>query len=340
MGTDFTTLSGQVQRWIERGHYPGAGLIIGQGDRVLLERYFGTYTPETRVFIASAGKWLAAAGVASVVDDGLLGWDDRVAAWLPQFVGEAGGISLRQLFSHTSGLLPQQPPGRRSDDYQTLEESVAAIAPLGLAEAPGTRFRYGGLSMQVAGRMAELATGQRFEELFQRRIARPLGLSHTRFTPVDPGPGRSPMLGGGARSSARDYARFLRMIAADGTFEGARVLSAAAIGAMLADQVGTATVAPGELVERVRGAKHTGVYGLGLWRERLDAQGRATLVSSPSWAGSYPWLDLEHGLYGVFITHVDLNGPPWESGFDPLYSSAVLADLAARAVHPEQPRAP
>jgi CubicO group peptidase (beta-lactamase class C family) len=339
MPADVSAPIEQIQRWIARGHYPGAGLIIGRGDRVLLERYFGAYAPETEVFIASAGKWLAAAAVASVVDDGLLGWDDRVGAWLPHFAGAAGGISLRQLFSHTSGLPPQQPPGRRSDDYQTLEESVAAIAPLDLVELPGTRFRYGGLSMQVAGRMAELATGLRFEELFQRRIARPLGLSHTRFTPVDPGPGRSPMLGGGARSSARDYARFLGMVAAGGTFEGARVLSAAALGEMHADQVGSAVVAPGELVERIHGARHTGVYGLGVWRERLDALGRATRVSSPSWAGTYPWIDTEHDLYGIFITHVDLSGPPWDGGFDPLYSSAVLADQAARAFGPEGPSA-
>ena len=329
MHPNFTALSEQIQRWIERGYYPGAGLVIARGDRVLLERYFGTYTPETEVFIASAGKWLAAAAIASVVDDGLLGWDARVAEWLPQFAGAAGQISLRQLLSHTSGLPPQQPPGRRSDDYQTLEESVAAIAALGLVDPPGARFRYGGLSMQVAGRMAELATGQRFEELFQHRIGRPLGLSHTRFTPVDPGPGRSPMLAGGARSSAGDYARFLSMIAAGGAFEGRRVLSAASLAALVADQVGAAAVAPGEFVERVHGARHTGVYGLGLWRERLDATGCAMRVSSPSWAGSYPWMDSEHALYGAFITHVDLNGPPWDGGFDPLYSSAVLAELAA-----------
>jgi hypothetical protein len=73
----------------------------------------------------------------------------------------------------------------------------------------------------------------------------------------------------------------------------------------------------------------SGVYGLGLWRERLDATGCATRVSSPSWAGSYPWMDSEHALYGAFITHVDLDGPPWDGGFDPLYSSAVLAELAA-----------
>jgi CubicO group peptidase (beta-lactamase class C family) len=322
----------QVRRWVERGFYPGAGLIIGSGEQVLLEEYFGVSAAETEEFIASAGKWLAAGAIAAVVDAGDLSWDATVAEWLPQFSGEAGEITLRQLLSHTSGFAEQQPSGHHADDYQTLEESVEHIAALALLDRPGTRFRYGGLALQVAGRMAELAEGQRFEALFQRRIAQPLGLTHTRFTPVDAGPGHSPMLAGGARSNARDYARFLAMLARAGSFRGEQVLSPAALGEMQRDQVGRAKLEPGHFVERVRGAKHTGVYGLGHWRERLDAAGRATLVSSPSWAGTYPWIDYAHDVYGVLLAHVDLQGPPWDGGFNPFYSSATLVDLVAEGV--------
>jgi CubicO group peptidase (beta-lactamase class C family) len=321
----------RVQRWVDDGYYPGAGLVIGRRGQVALEHYFGSYTPETEELIASAGKWLAAAAIATVVDRGLLGWGDTVGQWLPELGAELRDITLRQLLSHTSGLEPQQPPGRHDDDYQTLAESVAHIATLPPRERPGTRFRYGGLSMQVAGRLAELAAGQSFDELFEHGLARPLELEHTRFTPVDPRPGHNPKLGGGARSTARDYARFLSMIAAGG-FLGERILSPAAIAEMERDQVGAARLEPGELVERVRGASHTGVYGLGLWRERLDASGRATLLSSPSWAGAYPWLDRQRDLYGVLIAHVDLAGPAGSRGFNPYHSSPILADLAAAAV--------
>jgi CubicO group peptidase (beta-lactamase class C family) len=305
------------------------GLLVCRGEQLLLERYLGAYTPDTQVFIASAGKWLAAATIAAVVDQGLLGWDDPVARWLPDFTGEAGNARLRQLLSHTSGFADQQPPGRRPDDYQTLAESVAQIALLPLAYRPGERFLYGGLGFQVAGRMAELATGQRFEELFQRSLARPLGLQNTRFTPVDPAPGHNPMLGGGARSTARDYVRFLAMIAAHGLFDGQRILSRAAVEEMERDQVGSARVEPGGLVQRLRGTTHSGVYGLGQCRERIDGEGRAVQLSSPSWAGTYPWIDRERDVYGVLLAHVDLNGPPWENGFNPLYSSAEVADLVA-----------
>jgi CubicO group peptidase (beta-lactamase class C family) len=331
-GCDFTEVVRLVQQWVDHGFYPGAGLVIGRRDQIMLEEYFGTYGPETEEFIASSGKWLAAAVIAAIVDEGALSWDDRVARWLPQFVGDAGEVRLRQLLAHTSGFAPQQPLGRPSDDYQTLEESVLHIATLPLVDRPGTRFRYGGLAMQVAGRMGELATGEAFEDSFERLLARPLGLAHTRFTPVDPGPGHSPMLGGGARSSARDYARFLAMIAGGGRFDGKQILSESSVEEMQRDQVGDAKVEPGEFVERVRGTRHGGVYGLGLWRERVDGAGRAVQVSSPSWAGSYPWVDKQRDVYGVLVAHVDLKGPPWDGGFNPFYSSASVADRVAAAL--------
>ena len=122
------------------------------------------------------------------------------------------------------------------------------------------------------------------------------------------------------------------MISSGGSYGGQRILSPPALAELERDQVGAARVEPGHFVERARGATHTGIYGLGQWRERLDAGGRAVLLSSPSWAGTYPWVDRERELYGVLLAHVDLNGPPWDGGFNPFYSSPQLAALVAAAV--------
>jgi CubicO group peptidase (beta-lactamase class C family) len=103
------------------------------------------------VYIASAGKWLAAATIAAVVDEGKLSWDDPVAKWIPEMNGVKGQATLRQLLSHTSGFPAYQPPWRHPDNYQTLRESVEQIIPLPAVARPGTRFQYGGLAMQVAG---------------------------------------------------------------------------------------------------------------------------------------------------------------------------------------------
>mgnify|MGYP000081680830 CR=1 FL=1 len=100
--------------------------------------------------------------------------------------------------------------------------------------------------MQVAGRMAELATGKDWETIFQEKIAKPLKMALTHFTPVDETPGHNPMLGGGARTALQDYANFLSMIINNGMFEGKRILSAKAIAAMQADHIGNAKVNAGE----------------------------------------------------------------------------------------------
>ena len=142
------------------------------------------------------------------------------------------------------------------------------------------------------------------------------------------------MLGGGARGTLADYSQFLDMIAHDGVYQGKRILSKTAIREMQADQVRGAYVTPKvEFAERVRGVTYNGIYGLGEWREELDKKNNAVLISSPSWAGAYPWLDKTHGVYGFFLTHVDTTSPTViKDSFSGFWSSPVLVDLVRQAL--------
>ncbi len=336
---DFTSVESRVGNWVQRGYYPGAAVLIAKDNQVCYEKCFGSYQPDTEVFIASAGKWLAAATLMTLVDEGKLSLDDHPSEFLPEFRGDAkDAATLRQMLAHTSGYPAYQPTGAPTDNYQTLAESVNQLLPLPPSFKAGERFDYGGLAMQVAGRMAEVATGKDWETLFQERIAKPCRMARTHFTPVDSGEGHSPMLGGGARSTMRDYANFLAMIFNDGRFDGQQVLSVKAIREMQADQLRGAKLRPDakEFVERVRGNTHTSIYGLGEWREELDAAGNATLISSPSWAGAYPWIDKKAGVYGVIITHIDVTKPNPEK-FSGFYSSPELAELT-RAIVSKPPK--
>ncbi|MEO7489659.1 MAG: serine hydrolase domain-containing protein, partial [Ferruginibacter sp.] len=196
---NFSALQNKIQAWVDSGYYNGASIIIKKNNKVVYKNYFGNYKPETVAFIASAGKWLAAATIAAVVDEGKLNWNDKVKKYLPEFTDAKGEATLAQLLSHTAGYPDYQPKGEPIDIYQTLKESVAHIVNLPADTLPGTKFKYGGLAMQVAGRMAEIATGKDLETLFQQKIATPLFMSSTHFTPVDSTGGHAPMLGGGAR---------------------------------------------------------------------------------------------------------------------------------------------
>jgi len=323
---DFSEADRKIQSWIDSGYYQGASIIVGRRDTILFKKQYGHHKPQTVVYIASAGKWLAAAAIAAVVQEGKLGWDDPVVKWMPEFKDLKGTATLRQLLSHTAGFPDYQPTGARPDNYQSLRESVDNIVNLAADSLPGAKFLYGGLAMQVAGRMAELATGKPWEMIFQEKIARPLQMINTHFTPVDSTPGHNPMLGGGARCSLDDYAHFLEMILNKGVYKGKRILSKTSIDELEKDQIKGAKVRQGEFVQVITGESRNDIYGLGQWRQKVDRNGNSILISSPSWAGAYPWIDRKNGVYGFFLARISKNG------FFGFYQSPVLSRMVEKSV--------
>ena len=298
----------------------------------MFRKSYGSVSPDTPVYVASAGKWVAAAVVAAVVDRTDLSWDDPVEKWLPEFKGDPkGDIPLRRLLSHTSGIRPYLPEPK-VDNYNRLDSAVAEILPLDTVFTPGSRFEYGGLAMQVAGRMAEVAAGKEFETLFRELLADPLHMKQSHFVPVNTDGGHAPMLAGGLCTTLNDYMNFLDMIIHGGVFEGKRILREATVKEMQSDQVGNAKVSSGEYVERALGLHHHGIYGLGEWREMVDEKtGEAYRISSPGWAGAYPWINLREGVYGFFIAHV-VGGSSKSDGFSSFYGSPVIADMVSAAI--------
>jgi CubicO group peptidase (beta-lactamase class C family)/pimeloyl-ACP methyl ester carboxylesterase len=321
---DFSYLDQRITTWVDSGYYQGAAVIIGQGNKEIYKRYYGNYNPQTTVYVASAGKWVGAAVIAAVVDKGYLSWNDKVKKWLPQFTDIKGEATLRQLLSHTSGYPSYQPKGHHTDNYQTLKESVDSIVNLPVDTVPGVVFNYGGLAMQVAGRMAEIATGKDFESLFLQYIAQPLHMTSMHFIPVDNGGGHSPMIGGGLRTNLQDCGNFLNMILNNGVYNNLGILSTKSIQEMQANQTANVFMKSPEFPQMVRGSVVNSSYGLGEWREELNDKGEATIISSPGWAGAYPWIDKKYNIYGFILTHIDKA----KDGFNSMLGSPVLPYIA------------
>lgn len=293
---DFTSLDQTIER-IARKH-GGCGLVLVKDGKVIYRKGSGSYGPETVIPIASASKWLSGALIMSLVDEGKLSLDDRVSKYLPEFTDARANITIRQLFAHTSGLPPEA--GCRNDKRTTLESCISRMAGLQLRAAPGEEFYYGGVSMHVGGRVAEIVSGKRWNELFVERIAAPLGMSNTDFFAY--GPTDNPRPAGDVRSSVDDYARFLQMILQDGTLDGKRILTEASVVEMHKDQTGGARIAY-TIYER-----HAALdpdlprarYGVGMWREKFDeASGQLEEASSQGALGFSPWIDFERKLGGV-----------------------------------------
>ncbi len=285
----------------------GASLLLIKDGQVVCEQSVGNMSPDKPVAIASASKWLTAAVVMTLVDDGRIVLDDPVAKYLPAFNGGKAGITIRELLSHTSGLPDYAPclDNRQS----TLAQSAVDIAQGPLIYDPGTEFYYGGLGSQVAGAVAEVASGKPWAQLFAERLQGPLGMTNTTY-----GSSANPVLAGGVISTARDYARFLQMFLDDGRYGGRQILSPKAVHEMMSDQTNGVPIVVSVHSDGRR-------YGLGVWRDLVDSQGNPIQLSSQGDTGFSPWIDRQRGLVGVFAT---------EDGLGSVYSLVGRMQEAAR----------
>ena len=292
---DFTTVDNLLQRMAPK--HGGVALVLIK-DKVIYRKSFGSHSAEKVLPVASASKWLSGAVIMTLVDEGKLSLDDPVSKYLPEFGGEKANITIRQLFSHTSGLPSET--RCRNDKRTTLERCAREIAASRLTAQPGEEFFYAGVSMHAGGRVAEVVSGKSWNDLFVERIATPLAMTQTDFFAY--GPTQNPRPAGDARSSADEYGRFLQMLLQGGTFNGKRILSEASVVEMHKDQTG------GARIEYTIYEKHEDLdpnlllarYGVGMWREKFDvASGRLQEASSQGFFGFTPWIDVERSLAGV-----------------------------------------
>lgn len=274
--------------------------LITINGKVVYSKSYGGYLDSTVRKIASCSKWLSGAVLMSLVDQGKLSLDDTVGKYLPVFSQYGkGNITLAQLVSHTSGL-----PGSSARDYEddqniTLAQCADSIAKnVALIAQPGSKFDFGNVSMQVAGRVCEVVSGQKWNTLFQDNIAVPCGMSYTNYG-LDP----NPSIANGASSSPRDYSIFLYMIMNNGTaLNGRQVLSQKAISAMEQGLTSKATVAYSPYPASLLPA--TNFYGVGNWRDDVAPGDSLIESSSPGAFGTHPWINRDKKLTGLIFTYV------------------------------------
>jgi CubicO group peptidase (beta-lactamase class C family) len=291
---------------------PGVTAMVMRKGESMFRLDIGSISPNTQWPVASASKWMTAALVMTVVDEGKLSLDAPISRYLPEFRGQAGSTTLRELLAQTSGEGSiEAAVDIRQDPRISLGDSAAEVARRPLVDPPGAVFKYGGPGFQVAGAAVEAVTGKRWAQLFKERIANPLGMSYTYWSHlptrgVKPDQTLNPLLQGGVVTTADDYMRFLGMLAQGGRVGDRRILSTRAIDTMETAQTFGKPMAyfpPGD----ANGVKLVGAqYALGNWCETWDAKHHCMLVSSPGAFGTFPWIDRKSGLYGIFFTRVRL----------------------------------
>jgi CubicO group peptidase (beta-lactamase class C family) len=263
----------RMERFVADGKTAGVVTLVAKQGRVVHLEAVGHSNIEKKTpmrtdslfCIASMTKSFTATALMVLVDEGKVGLDDPVSKYIPEFAdarlkdgtSPSKPVTLRQLMSHTSGVVGNQ------QNEGTLAETAVALAKRPLEFEPGSRWLYGpGLS--VCGRVVEVVSGQPFERFLDERVLKPLGTRDTTFHPnaeqqsrlaqlyepgkepeslkpatswvIDLRPGVSPNPSGSLYSTAPDLVRFYQAIASGGQLDGRRILSEKAVEQMIEPQ--------------------------------------------------------------------------------------------------------
>ncbi|MFW6206585.1 MAG: serine hydrolase [Gemmatimonadota bacterium] len=253
---DADSIDAAVERVQTEVGIPGLALAVVRGDSVVHLRGYGVRSvdggdpvgPNTLFAIGSATKAFTATLAGIMVDEGRLGWDDRVVDRLPGFglrdPYATAEITIRDLLAHRSGLptanLMWLPTAHPPD---TLIRRLRHLEP---AAAFRSAFTYQNVLYLAAGRVLERASDRRWSELLRERILEPLEMRNTN-TSTAALTGRTDVAtphvrlagttrtvpyrdiddvapAGAINSSAEDLARWLRFLLAEGVAPDGRPL--------------------------------------------------------------------------------------------------------------------
>lgn len=135
--------------------------------------------------LGSVSKCFASILTARLVEDGSLGWDDKVISHLPGFAlsskESTQEVTIRHLLSHTSGL-PYHAFTDRVDDGANLDTLIYHLRDLKLTGPPGTTYSYQNVAYSVVGRVIEAAMHRSYDSLMATKVFEPLGMSESSMS--------------------------------------------------------------------------------------------------------------------------------------------------------------
>jgi CubicO group peptidase (beta-lactamase class C family) len=257
---DIDRLAATVQQTFD---VPGMSVAIVKDGQVLFAKGYGvravgkpdTVDADTLFGIGSNTKAFTVAALATLVDQGKLGWDDKVIDRLPDFrlydPYVTRELTVRDLLTHRSGLglgsgdLMLFPPS----DF-TRDQIIHNLRYLQPASSFRSKYAYDNLLYVAAGQLIPTLTGTSWEDYVQTRIldrlgggckatlsltagdpdvARPHVVIDGRLTEVAPDPSTAYDPAGSIQCSANGMAAWANLQLADGHFrDGATLFSSAA----------------------------------------------------------------------------------------------------------------
>lgn len=188
-----------LQSQVNKNLIPGAVIEIKKGNQLLCRQAFGfaqrndyhnkplthpvVMTTDDMFDLASLTKVVGTTtSIMLLVDRGLIKVDDPVGKYIPAFnVGDKKQITIRNLLTHTAGLITWYPLFYRASNKQ---EAYQLIGELPLSFPVGKVRRYSDLGFILLGEIIEKVSGMPLDQFDQKNIFIPLCMQHTTYNPL------------------------------------------------------------------------------------------------------------------------------------------------------------
>ena len=287
---------------------PGVAVAVIYNDQIVFLRGYGVrkvgeaaqIDPDTVFELASVSKPLASTVLASLVGQGKISWDDKIADLEPGFQLSSPDttreVAIRDFLSHRSGLATESGDILESLGY-SRPQILYRMRYLPLPGEFRKTYAYSNFGYTTAAIAAATKVGKTWETIAEEQLYAPLGMTSTssRFSDYENRANKAALHiflngqpvnrfvrdadaeapAGGASSSARDLAQWVRLQLDGGKWNGKQLIDPNALAETHKAQVCRVAADPAKPNE-CPGDQY---YGLG-WNVGKYAEGHAMFSHS------------------------------------------------------------
>ena len=181
-----------VHEQMDAQHIPGLSLAVVQGGAVVKAHGYGlaslelgvAATTDTVYQIGSITKQFTAVAIMMLAQEGKIALDKSIACYQEGLPENWGGVTVRQLLNHTSGIpsFTNHPNiGMMHLSPTTREGILDLVVGEPLEFTPGDRHTYNNTGYYLLGHIIERISGQSYGDFLRERIFTPLAMESTRL---------------------------------------------------------------------------------------------------------------------------------------------------------------
>ncbi len=220
-----------IGEYFSRVRGDGALLIV-RNDTILLEQYYGNFSPLSPSNIFSVSKAVTALLCGIAVDDGYIAITDPITKYIPELDGADPlfkELTIEHLLDMRTGLDFEESygwnPFFKMAKLYYGKDVVSQFKKLHFKSHPGTSHYYNSMATALLGVVIERAVGMPYAQYLQEKVWRPLNMEADAMITLDDTKHRQAKAYGGLVTNVRDLAKIGRLYINGGNYDGKQIVS-------------------------------------------------------------------------------------------------------------------